>query len=237
MRDALARTWRIWVGAMVVGGLLGLAALFLLPHRGSASATLLMVHPDPTDTAAMTTDINLLQTRAVASQVLADLDLTESPEAFLSSVTVDPVNNEILRLSITGADNADAVARATSLVDRFLDFRSDQLTSISDGLVNGYTQRVEELQSQVDDLTREYDALSASPTVDQVRASDILTARATLGSQISTLQQSIEATTIQTEAAIAATPRDLPAAQAFVIALLGPVGRTALRAAGFGVPA
>lgn len=205
MRDALARTWRIWIGAMVVGGLLGLAALFLLPHRGSASATLLMVHPDPTDTAAMTTDINLLQTRAVASQVLADLDLTESPEAFLSSVTVDPVNNEILRLSITGADNADAVARATSLVDRFLDFRSDQLTSISDGLINGYTQRVEELQSQVDDLTREYDALSASPTVDQVRASDILTARATLGSQISTLQQSIEATKIQTEAAIAAT--------------------------------
>ncbi len=39
------------------------------------------------------------------------------------------------------------------------------------------------------------------------------------------------------EAAIAAKPRDLAAAQAFVIALLGPSGRKALRAAGFGVPA
>ena len=39
------------------------------------------------------------------------------------------------------------------------------------------------------------------------------------------------------EAAIAAKPRDLAAAQAFVIALLGPEGRKALRAAGFGVPA
>jgi molybdate transport system substrate-binding protein len=38
------------------------------------------------------------------------------------------------------------------------------------------------------------------------------------------------------EAAIAAKPRDLEAAQAFMIALLGPDGRRALRAAGFGLP-
>jgi molybdate transport system substrate-binding protein len=38
------------------------------------------------------------------------------------------------------------------------------------------------------------------------------------------------------EAAVAATPRDLEAAQAFVIALLGGDGRRALRAAGFGLP-
>ncbi len=38
------------------------------------------------------------------------------------------------------------------------------------------------------------------------------------------------------EAAIAAQPRDLEAAQAFMIALLGPDGRRALRAAGFGLP-
>ena len=38
------------------------------------------------------------------------------------------------------------------------------------------------------------------------------------------------------EAAIAAHPRDLEAAQAFMIALLGPDGRRALRAAGFGLP-
>ena len=38
------------------------------------------------------------------------------------------------------------------------------------------------------------------------------------------------------EAAIAAKPRDLETAQAFMIALLGPEGRRALRAAGFGLP-
>ena len=38
------------------------------------------------------------------------------------------------------------------------------------------------------------------------------------------------------EAAIASRPRDLEAAQAFLIALLGAEGRSALRAAGFGLP-
>ncbi len=43
--------------------------------------------------------------------------------------------------------------------------------------------------------------------------------------------------TVVYEAAIAATPRDLAAAQAFLVALLGADGRRALRAAGFGLPA
>jgi molybdate transport system substrate-binding protein len=42
--------------------------------------------------------------------------------------------------------------------------------------------------------------------------------------------------TVVYEAAIAARPRDLEAARAFLIALLGPEGRSALRAAGFGLP-
>jgi molybdate transport system substrate-binding protein len=42
--------------------------------------------------------------------------------------------------------------------------------------------------------------------------------------------------TVVYEAAIAARPRDLEAAQAFLIALLGADGRRALRAAGFGLP-
>jgi molybdate transport system substrate-binding protein len=43
--------------------------------------------------------------------------------------------------------------------------------------------------------------------------------------------------TVVYEAAIAARPRDLEAAQAFLIAVLGADGRDALRAAGFGLPA
>jgi hypothetical protein len=205
LKDALVRTWPIWVGAMVVGALLGLAALYVVPHRGSATTTLLMIHPDPTDPAAMTTDVNLLQTRKVADGVIADLGLSETPEALLSSVTVDPVTNQILKLTVTGPSDQAAVDRATSLVEHFLEFRGQELRSVSDGLVQGSQKRVADLQSQVQQLTQEYDALSAQRPVDQVRATDILTARATLGSQISTLQRSIEDTSLQTEAAVTST--------------------------------
>jgi molybdate transport system substrate-binding protein len=43
--------------------------------------------------------------------------------------------------------------------------------------------------------------------------------------------------TVVYEAAIASSPKDITAAQAFLIALLGADGRAALRAAGFGLPA
>ncbi|HEX6918212.1 MAG TPA: hypothetical protein VF140_09040, partial [Phycicoccus sp.] len=205
LKDALVRTWPVWVGAILVGALLGLAALYVVPHRGTATTTLLMIHPDPTDPAAMTTDVNLLQTRVVADRVIADLGLTETPEALLSSVTVDPVTNQILTLTVTGPDDRSAVDRTTSLVEHFLQFRGEQLRSVSQGLIDGYEKRVADLQAQVEQLTREYDALSAQPTVDQVRASDILTARATLGSQISTMQRAIEDAGLQTEAAVTST--------------------------------
>lgn len=204
LRDALIRTWRIWVGATVIGGLLGVAALLALPHPASASTTLLMVHSDPGES-AMTTDLNLLQTREVASRVIADLDLQESPEALLSTVTVTPVNNQILALQMTGPDEASAVARTTSLVENFLEFRAEQLRWISDGIIGGYENRVADLQSQIDALTREYERLSAARTVDEVRASDILASRATLGNQLTLVQSEIEDARLQTEAAVTAT--------------------------------
>jgi hypothetical protein len=45
LRDALARTWRIWVSATIIGGVVGVMAVLGLPSSASASTTLLMVHP------------------------------------------------------------------------------------------------------------------------------------------------------------------------------------------------
>jgi hypothetical protein len=205
MRDALARTWTIWVAAAVLGALAGLGTLLFLPHSGTATTTLLMVHPDGADEAGMTTDVNLLTTRSVATDVIADLGLTESPDAFLASVTATPVTNQILELEVSGVDDDDAVARAESLVDNFLAFRAQQLRSVSDGLVEGYEGRIADLQAQVDALSAEYDALPDEGRVDNDRASEILTERATLNTQITGMQRDVEDATLQTDAAITAT--------------------------------
>lgn len=228
LRDALARTWRIWLGATIIGGVLGVVALFVLPGSVTASATLLMVHPDRGDP-AMTTDLSLLQTRTVASQVIADLDLTQSPEALLSTVTVTPVNDQILLLTVSGPDQASAVARATSIVHHFLEFRAQELRKLADGLIRGYRERIADLQAKVNAFSREYDRLSTSTEVDDVRASDILAARATLANQITAIQSSIEEASLQTEAAITAThvidsPEARPPGLRRQIALFGASG-------------
>ncbi|HEY9497094.1 MAG TPA: hypothetical protein VIR15_19735 [Intrasporangium sp.] len=213
LRDALARTWRIWVSATIIGGVVGVMAVLGLPSSASASTTLLMVHPVPGDS-AMKTDLSLLQTRAVASRVLSDLDLQESPEALLSTVTVTPVTDQILSLTVSGPDQASAVARATSLVNHFLEFRATQMRKVSDGLIDGLENRIADLKSQVDALTREYDRLSSATKLDDVRASDILAARATLANQITLRQSDVEEASLQTDAAITATHViDAPRAQ------------------------
>lgn len=204
LRDALARTWRIWVGATIIGGVLGVMALVALPGSASASTTLLMVHPDPGES-AMTTDLSLLQTRVVASRVLSDLSLQESPEALLSTVTVTKVNDQILLLTVSGPDQSAAVQRATSLVQHFLEFRAQELRKVANGLIDGYQQKIADLKSQVDRLTREYDRLSGELNVDDVRAGDIVAARATLTNEITLTQSDAEEAHLRTEAAITAT--------------------------------
>ena len=202
--DALVRTRRIWGAATVIGGLLGVAAFFAMPHPASASTTLLMVHPSASES-AMTTDVNLLETREVASRVISDLGLPESPPALLSTVTVDAVNQDILTVTVGGPDEASAVERATSLVDNFLEFRAEKLRSIAKGIVDGYQKQLTALESDNDALTREYQQLAAQGRDKEGRASEILTTRAGIGTKISAYQQGIEEATLKTEAAITAT--------------------------------
>ena len=139
VKDALRRSWRWWVGAFVLGLVAGLLAPVALPHPGSATTTLLLVHPNADDPSAMSTDVSLLMTRAVAGDVIAQLHLPNmTPDSMRASVTAEPVTDQILDITVTAPDDAAAVARSTALVNTFLAFRAEQLRSISGGIVSGY---------------------------------------------------------------------------------------------------
>jgi capsular polysaccharide biosynthesis protein len=205
LAEAVLRTWRIWVGAAVVGAMLAVGALLALPHPAAATTTLLMVSPNAGDEGAMTTDISLLMTRSVAEEVVAELHLPDSPESVLSTVSANPMSDQILTVTVGGPTDAAAVARARSLLEHYLAFRTKQLRTISNGLVKGYDARVKALQGQVEELTREYARVSTAARVNQVRLDDVITARTTLSRQITDVQQSIEEASLQTEAAISST--------------------------------
>jgi capsular polysaccharide biosynthesis protein len=205
LANAILRTWRIWVGAAVVGAVLAVGALLAMPHPTMATTTLLMVSPSTGDEGGMTTDISILMTRALAEQVIADLELQESPDAVLSTVEATPMSDQILTVTVAGPSGPASVARARSLVTHYLAFRAAQLRSISNGLVKAYDTRLAALRVQVEELTREYARISDAPRVDQVRLNDVIEARLTLSRQITGIQQSIEDATLQTDAAITST--------------------------------
>jgi capsular polysaccharide biosynthesis protein len=202
---ALRRGWRTWVSLALAGGLAALGLLVVRPPGGVATATILLVHPDAGDNSAMATDVSLLETRAVATRVIGALGLDLSPDAFLSTVSAEPVTNQILEVSVTGPTDAAALKRADALVAGFLGFRSDQLRSLSGGLVSGYQKHVVELKAQLDDVTREYNGLSGNDAAARTRATDLLGQRTQISSEINSTERAIQDASFTTDAAISST--------------------------------
>ncbi|WP_270886158.1 hypothetical protein [Pedococcus sp. 5OH_020] len=206
LRNALRREWRIWAGLAGLGAVLGLATLVLLPPSSSGTVTLLMAHPANLDgPSAMGTDVSLLNTREVASRTVRQLGLHLTPEAFQSTVSANAVTTEILVVSVAAPDDASAVARADALSSQYLDFRATQLRSLSSGLIAGYKSRITDMQDQVTALNREYSQVSEQGAAGQTRATEILSRRTELNSQIVDMQQAIEDAALATDAAVSST--------------------------------
>ena len=204
--DALRRRWRTWVGFGLVGLLMGAAYAFLLPTSSVGTATLLLAHEEGTDPAvAMSTDVSLMRTRTVAETVTDKLDLDLTPEEFQASVVALPVTSQILTLEVRATRAAEAKERAAELTETFLSFRNAQLRGRSDSVIAGYRSRVASLQERVDILTAEYDRLSAGGAATQSQATEVLTERSQLSSQIGSLQEQIENTALQADSLVAAS--------------------------------
>ena len=204
--DALRRRWRTWVGAGVVGLLLAAAWTIMVPASTVGTVTLLLAHEPGSDpAAAMSTDVSLLRTRTVAATVIDNLGLDMTPEAFQQSVVATPVTSQVMVLDVLAPDAASAKKRASTLASTFLAFRSAQLQARSDSLIKGLKGRVTGLQDQVDALTAEYDRQTALGPTGQSQAAAALTQRSQLNAEISTLQENIENTSLQSDSLLIAS--------------------------------
>jgi hypothetical protein len=206
LRGALRRSWRVWVSFAVIGLLLGFTLNIALPAKSQGTVTLLLAHDPGTDPAlAMATDVSLLSTRTLAETITRQLGIAMTPEAFLESFTATAVTNDVLLLKISAPDASAAVARARALGNDFLTFRAGQMRSQSDALVNGYNTRIKALQAQVSVLTDRYNTLSNNGASGQAEAGDVLTQRSQVNEEISSLQQTVEDTSLQTTSVVGAS--------------------------------
>lgn len=206
LRSALRRRWRTVVSLAAVGALLGLGVVALKPPGSTASATMLMAHPASLDGPdGGTMDLSLLNTREVALRTVRALGLDLTPEAFRATVTAEPVTPEVLTVTVTGPDDASAVARGEELVKQYLAFRATQLSSLSSGLQSQYASRIASAQQQVAALTKQYEDLSAKGAEGANQAFDVLARRSDLNKKIADWQETVDNATLQTDAALQST--------------------------------
>ncbi|MCH5670922.1 Wzz/FepE/Etk N-terminal domain-containing protein [Streptomyces gilvus] len=120
---AVRRRRRLWSAMALVGLVLGAAVAVLMPPAPSAVTKVLVAHEEdqPNDPGTLIrTDVALLQTTRIADAALKALKSPETPEAFMKDYSGAGLTNNLLQITVTGADDADAKARAKALADAFV---------------------------------------------------------------------------------------------------------------------
>ena len=218
LRNAIRRRWLRFALPAVLGLLLAGAFLAVNPAMPTASATLMLTHdPNADPNSANATDISLLTTRTLAQHTIDALGLSMTPDQLLSTVTpVSTGSAEVLQLTMTGPDNAEAARRLDAFSKAYLKFRGDQLGAQADILIAGYENRITELGTKVAAATAQIEQLSTQGQSQSDTLSDAVTNRSQLNSQISDLQQQVQEAKVQRASVVAASKVIDPAAPVHV---------------------
>ncbi len=235
---ALKRRWRVWVGLGCVGMLLGLAWTLASPPASVGTVTLLLAHDPAVDRQqAMATDVSLLRTRTLAAEVVEELDLDMTPEAFQQSVVSLPESTEVLVLEVTGPGERAAVERARAFGDAYLAFRTSQMRSQLDALTSGYQDRIASLRARSQALRRQYNELRRDGLGNGNQASALVARQAEIRTEIASAQRSIRDASLKAESVIEASyvldpaagkPRPSPLKPLILAMASGLIGASAL---------
>jgi hypothetical protein len=214
IRSALRRRWLVCALSAVSGLLMAVGFLVVFnPH--SAKATLALMHEEGVDPSlAMSTDVGLLRSQAVAAKTIAHLGLTMTPDGFINSVTVEQVSTDLLSMTLAAPTDEEAVRRLAALTLVYLDFRGEQLSMQSDVLVAATQQRIQNLEAERTALSRRVDQLVEASGSEASKLSETIAQRAYIQSQIDDLHKSIEDANLRSFAVVASSRVIDPAAVA-----------------------
>ena len=215
VRTTLRQRLLVCVLCAALGLLAAGTFMLVFPPPHEAKAALVLTHdPEVDPSRAMATNVSLLNTRTIATLTTTHLGLTVTPDDFLKSVKVEPLSSELLTLTLAAPTDAEAIRRLDALTSIYLEFRAKQLSLQSEILVAGMQERIEKLESDVADLSRRVEQLSAAGSSSASKLSDTVAQRAYIQSRIETLQQAVEDATLRNSAVVSSSRvLDPPAAE------------------------
>jgi hypothetical protein len=191
LRAAARRQRKTWLGAALVGLVIGAAFHVFVPAKYAAETDLYMVEPVSSDTAqSIADDVSLLQTRAVAAKAVAALHLNVSAEEFLGTFSGTAVSDVILTIELSARTQTEAIAYDNAVAKAFFNVRSQELSTQTNLVVDALQAQVNLLDKQIQGLTAEVNSISAGKAGPETAndVASLVDLRTTEASQIVQLQ-------------------------------------------------
>ena len=157
--SALRRQRALLAALAAVGVCLALMMSVALSKPRTANTALLLQFPEGADPQrAISTDVSLLETRAVAEAALKSLRLERPVATFQSSYRATILSDAVLRIEVKGPNGAEAVRRINALSHAFLQYRKQVYDRQLAVVVDVLRERQSGLQARVASLN---DAIAA----------------------------------------------------------------------------
>jgi hypothetical protein len=195
LKDALVRNRRIWLVTALLGLVVGASLHLAIPEKYTAVTELYLVQPAGADPVlGMADDASLLQTEAVAKQVLATHHLDMSANALLSHYSGIVVSDNILSISFSSGSRSAAVSDDTAVGQAFLTVLANELHLQTNVLVHGLRSQIPSLNEAINDLNLTITTLSNAPPSDQTtnQLTDLINQRTSDTYQLSQIQGQIQ---------------------------------------------
>lgn len=140
-----------WVGTRQASSHTATAVVLVSPLEGNPFS--------PTGSGSelvnLETEAQLVRSDAVALDVIADLGLDTSPTELLEHVTAEvPPNTQIVRITVEGAGEDEAVDQAQAFADSFLQFRRSRARTAAGIQADQIAEQVANQQQELNTRTR-----------------------------------------------------------------------------------
>ena len=162
---ALGRTKRLWCTLAVLGLVLGAGYYTTRPPAYKATTSVLLADGSGQGLMGQAqTDLALAQSLPVATAVVRQLGLPQTPQSFLGSYTVAPTGAQspVLTITASGATSDQAVRIAQAIAQQFLAFRTSYQQTQYDLLKTQLDQQLAAAEQQVSAASTEAETTAAT---------------------------------------------------------------------------
>ena len=162
---ALRRSRRLWVGLAITGLIVG--AGYNVAHQPAKTATtslLLVDNPAADPTSAAETDLALAHSIPVATAVVRQLGLQQTPTSFLSTYSVNTLTPQVLVITASGSSSSAALQTASAVSMQVLKFRAQYDQTQQQQTEDQLAQQVSQAEQKLASINKQISQVSSQPS-------------------------------------------------------------------------